>query len=174
MARANSSSSVPDILIAVDAAEDDDDTSAFDDAWGEIMDDNDGDQATEDGASFFDALSAENTSTTATANGKSTSTKPAASPTPFDDGGEPDFAGWLNAQKASKSKPPLPKGLGKSVKSPTITKAGGAGNVNRKAIPARPAEVKKSVTSPPPVTTPIDTKPMEEDDGDGGDWGAWD
>lgn len=32
----------------------------------------------------------------------------------FDDGGEPDFEGWLKAQAQAKSKAPLPKGLAKS------------------------------------------------------------
>lgn len=33
--------------------------------------------------------------------------------TAFDDGGEPDFAGWIVAQSNAKSKKPLPKGLAK-------------------------------------------------------------
>lgn len=36
----------------------------------------------------------------------------------FDDGGEPDFEGWLKAQAQAKSKAPLPKGLAKSSTQP--------------------------------------------------------
>ena len=62
-------------------------------AWGTMDDDDD---------TFFDA---------------STSRKRTPSPGPavaFDDGGEPDFAGWLAAQSRAKAKRALPKGLAKS------------------------------------------------------------
>ncbi|KAJ9602369.1 Nuclear aminoacylation-dependent tRNA export pathway component [Cladophialophora chaetospira] len=62
------------------------------DAWG-TMDD--------EGDNFFDAPSDTKVSTT----------RPAAN---FDDGGEPDFAGWLAAQSKAKSQKPLPKGLTKT------------------------------------------------------------
>ncbi|KAI4145383.1 MAG: hypothetical protein LQ340_006307, partial [Diploschistes diacapsis] len=117
----------------------DDQDTGFDDAWGDMPDEN------EDGASFFDALGETPNSTNP--NITSTFTKPAASPTPFDDGGEPDFAGWLSAQRVAKTKPPLPKGLNKglaAMKSPAGNASGGG--VNRKGIPTRPAEIKKSVT----------------------------
>lgn len=76
--------------------------------------------------------------------------QPAASATPFDDGDEPDFAGWLAAQSQKKTglSKPLPKGLSKSVtaKKPLAKPA------------AKPVAAKK-----------IDMKPKEMDDDDG--WG---
>ncbi|KAF6811284.1 hypothetical protein CSOJ01_05842 [Colletotrichum sojae] len=76
----------------------------------------------------------------------------AASATPFDDGSEPDFAGWLAAQSQKKggSSKPLPKGLAKSS---TATK---------KPAAAKPA-------AKPVVAKKIDLKPKQEDDDDG--WG---
>ncbi|ORY68935.1 kinase-like protein [Pseudomassariella vexata] len=77
------------------------------------------------------------------------SKKSAASPSSFDDGSEPDFAGWLAAQSQKKipgKSKPLPKGL---------TKSGGAA--------AKPA------TSKPVVAKKIDLKPKATDDDDG--WG---
>ena len=126
----------------------------------------DSDRENDEASSFFDALPD-------TSNGPSKiPAKPMASPTPFDDGGEPDFAGWLNAQAAAKTKPPLPKGLkSPAVKSPTGTAKG----VNRKGIPARPAVGAKSVTSPAAVVgKEISTKPKDEGDEEGDGWGAWD
>ena len=61
----------------------------FGDGWGD-MDDND--------TSVADAWGAEPESTPAA------STQSAKAATPYDDGGEPDFEGWLNAQAASKVK----------------------------------------------------------------------
>ncbi|KAH6985926.1 armadillo-type protein [Ilyonectria sp. MPI-CAGE-AT-0026] len=76
--------------------------------------------------------------------------QPATSATPFDDGDEPDFAGWLAAQSQKKSglSKPLPKGLSKSAaaKKPLAKPA------------AKPVAAKK-----------IDMKPKEMDDDDG--WG---
>ncbi|KAI1658075.1 ARM repeat-containing protein [Daldinia decipiens] len=113
-------------------------------AWGDMGDMDD------DGNAFFDA-SSEPT--------KPVKKEPTASPKPFDDGSEPDFAGWLAAQ-AKKSGPgggskPLPKGLTKT---------------NGKSSAATAA--KKPLTSKPAakvVAKKIDTKPKETDDDDG--WG---
>jgi len=69
------------------------DDEDIDEAWGEMNEE-----------SFFDAPS-----------------EIKAPPVSFDDGGEPDFEGWLNAQAQAKSKAPLPKGLTKST-------ANGSGN----------------------------------------------
>lgn len=95
----------------------------------------------------------------------------------FDDQGEPDFAGWLNAQAQAKTKTknPLPKGLSKA-KSATITapRASSVGVVaaartpavasTARAIPAKPAAGK--LTPSKPAATTI----TDEDD----DWGdAW-
>ncbi|KAH7011691.1 armadillo-type protein [Ilyonectria destructans] len=76
--------------------------------------------------------------------------QPATSATPFDDGDEPDFAGWLAAQSQKKTglSKPLPKGLSKSAaaKKPLAKPA------------AKPVAAKK-----------INMKPKEMDDDDG--WG---
>lgn len=81
----------------------------------------------------------------------------------FDDGGEPDFEGWLNAQAQAKaqSKKPLPKGL---VKKPTPT--------------ARPVTTSRSNTATRPGSSsamskqskPAQNNPTEAEDED---WGAW-
>lgn len=70
-------------------AQDEDDE--IDDAWGDM-----------DEEPFFDMPSEEPNAT------------PQPSIAAFDDGGEPDFEGWLKAQAQAKSKAPLPKGLAKS------------------------------------------------------------
>lgn len=75
--------------------------------------------------------------------------------TPFDDGAEPDFAGWLAAQAQKKSAigggKAMPKGLGKAAAKPVAAK---------KTLPIskKPAPAKK-----------IDMKPKESGDDDG--WG---
>ncbi|KAK6217588.1 hypothetical protein QIS74_07702 [Colletotrichum tabaci] len=77
-----------------------------------------------------------------------------ASATPFDDGAEPDFAGWLAAQSQKKgnSSKPLPKGLAKS-----STAAA------KKPLVAKPA-------AKPVVAKKIDMKPKQAEDDDDG-WG---
>lgn len=119
-----------------------------DEAWGEMGED-----------SFFD----------------SPATPAITSPTPFDDGGEPDFAGWLSAQAHAKSKAPLPKGLSKPKPSPVangrpaVPRGTGSGSVGegpgpRKLPSKQPSGAKAKV---------IDTKPKESAADD--DWGdAWD
>ena len=128
-------------------AQDEDDE--LDDAWGDMAED-----------SFFDA--------------PSENLKPA--PTSFDDGGEPDFEGWLNTQAQAKSKPkwPLPKGLAKpasstsngrppAIKSTTTGSVGSGAGAKKLAATVKPKAVPAKV---------IDTKPKEEEAGD--DWGdAW-
>lgn len=77
---------------------------------------------------------------------------------PYDDGGEPDFAGWLAAKSQTKAKNPLPKGL---------TKAASTNNVTTRST--------ANVAKPRTVVAPkkIDTKPKNEEIDD--DWGdAWD
>jgi SCY1-like protein 1 len=66
-----------------------------------------------------------------------------ANPVSFDDKGEPDFAGWLNAQSQSKGgKKPLPKGLAKTKSSlssrPGLPKANstGTGTGARASLPS--------------------------------------
>lgn len=129
-------------------------------AWGTMDDDDD---------TFFDA--------TANAGSKDSNggfnTAPATttpSPAiPFDDGGEPDFAGWLEAQSKAKMKPkkPLPKGLGKS--SPTPRDAPRAKSNLRSTTTGSLATSKAK--TPAPAKT-IDTKPKDESLDDDG-WDAW-
>ena len=84
----------------------------------------------------------------------------------FDDKGEPDFSGWLNAQSGAKPKKPLPKGLAKtsaagSMARPTMgAKTNSTGGV-KKVLPApmKPKVVKK------------EEKKEDEDDDAWGD--AW-
>lgn len=122
------------------------------DAWG-TMDD--------EGDSFFDASS--------NRAAKPSSLDPAAA---FDDGGEPDFAGWLAAQSKAKSQKQLPRGLNKTTASggtlgvrpsgpPRSVSAGVAATSKR---PAAAAVVKKEVIKEVP-------KPKEPDVNDE-DWGA--
>ncbi|KAL8822646.1 MAG: hypothetical protein Q9191_006618 [Dirinaria sp. TL-2023a] len=90
----------------------------------------------------------------------------------FDDGGEPDFEGWLSAQAKAKSKPPLPKGLAKSAKpatTRTVTTGGVGSGAGVKKV-ATTTTISKSNVAKPAV---IDTKPKDEAADD--DWGdAWD
>lgn len=75
---------------------------------------------------------------------------------PYDDGGEPDFAGWLAAKSQAKTKKPLLKGLGKASSSNATT---------TKATP-KPRVMAAAAKK-------IDIKPKVEDEDDG--WGdAWD
>lgn len=105
------------------------------DAWGDLGDDDGWGESTENAKP-----SAAKKETTASA-------------TPFDDGAEPDFAGWLAAQSQKKggSSKPLPKGLAKS-----STAAA------KKPLTTRPA-------AKPVVAKKIDMKPKQVDDDDG--WG---
>ena len=133
-------------------AQDEDDE--IDEAWGEMNED-----------SFFDAPL----------------TNPTLAPAPvaFDNGGEPDFEGWLNAQAKAKSKAPLPKGLGKPAARPTATTANGRMPVTRTTTTggvgsgAGIKQVARTAVKPNIVAPKvIDTKPKEAADDDWGD--AWD
>ncbi|KAI9678099.1 MAG: hypothetical protein M1817_006043 [Caeruleum heppii] len=123
------------------------------DAWAEMEDD-----------AFFEAA-------------ETPSVAPAAA---FDDGGEPDFAGWLSAQAQAKSKQALPKGLAKTSTRP-------APDANRPGVGSRGATTgsvgvvsnaaKASVTmTKKPIKTAtktLDLKPKEavdEEDGWGDGW----
>ncbi|MCJ1389222.1 hypothetical protein MMC18_002078 [Xylographa bjoerkii] len=128
----------------------------IDGAWGEMGED-----------SFFDAPI----------------TPALKSPTPFDDGGEPDFAGWLSSQAQGKGKAPLPKGLSRPSASvvtngrPPITKVvstgslgTGAGTKKLATTSAKPNVTKPKIIDSKPRT--LDTKPEESTTDD--DWGdAW-
>lgn len=164
--RSMASTSRPARASTPQAAEDEvfqDDTL---DAWGTVDD---------DGDNFFDA---------ATATSKTSAATSAA--TPYDDGGEPDFAGWLAAQSAAKTqKKVLPKGMAKPSSSsgatlgvrpsgparsisagPTGTSSAGRNPViaSSRAVTASPAKaVKKEIPKPK------QPEPSEDDWGD-----AWD
>lgn len=162
--RTSLSSNANDYFADPDVAADDGD------AWGDMDED-----------SFFDA----STDATPVASTSTTSrTKLAAAAIPFEDDGEPDFAGWLAAQ--SQKKPgakPLPKGLAKSATStpavhsarpavPRITTTGkvglGAGVKKASSVAAVNAASVKPV-----VAKKIDTTPKVADDDDA--WGDnWD
>jgi SCY1-like protein 1 len=131
------------------------------DAWGTIDD---------EGDNFFDAPSSTKTSTKDSA-------------TAFDDGGEPDFAGWLAAQSKAKTSKPLPKGLNKTNTAssslnvrPAPLRSVSAGVGTAATNSKKPIAVARSTT---PVTSKKETKkeapkpkePSANDD----DWGdAWD
>ena len=127
------------------------DDEEIDEAWGEMAED-----------SFFDAPA---------------EIKPKISTQiSFDDGGEPDFEGWLKAQAQAKPRGPLPKGLSK----PT-TSVGSIGNGRQAVIRTTTTgsvgtgigakKLASTVAKPKSATTKaISTKPKEADD----DWGdAW-
>lgn len=97
------------------------------DAWGDMDDDG-----------FFD--------TPDDTSHKARGTAAPAPSLPYDDGGEPDFAGWLEAQSQKKKAGgrPLPKGLGK-------------------AKPSTSGAPKKASSAKPSVTKKIDMKPKESD-----------
>ncbi|KAJ9402550.1 hypothetical protein DTO282F9_746 [Paecilomyces variotii] len=124
------------------------------DAWGAMDDDDDGAEQT--GDNLLDA----------TATPKDTLSPASTRPTTaaFDDGGEPDFAGWLAAQSKAKAKKPLPKGLSKS----SSTKE----TPSRPATTSRTASTNAIKTKPVAAPKKIDTKPKDEAEDD--DWGAWD
>ncbi len=88
---------------------------------------------------------------------------------PFDDGGEPDFEGWLNAQAQAKtqSKKPLPRGLAKKSPMPSRPAA------TAKSVPTtRPGSSSAaSVSSKPAPSKPAAEEHMEEDDNWGDAWG---
>jgi SCY1-like protein 1 len=127
------------------------------DAWGDMEEE-----------TFFDAPAEVHPTSSATAN-----TGPAKAS--FDDGGEPDFAGWLSAQAQAKTKAHLPKGLARSSTTSTTqsktssrtTLASNTGNI---------ASTKK-VVNPKSKSTAVktaDTKPKDQgwtdDDGWGDSW----
>jgi SCY1-like protein 1 len=149
------------------------DDEDVDDGWGAFDDTNDDANAEAD--SFFDAPSQAESSVTSPT---------VTSPNPFDDAGEPDFAGWLAAQSKSKVKAPLAKGLSKTTT--TAAKAAVVRTSNTSAVKKAAAPTMSSAAVAVKSTTMtktaekkelekakvIDTKP-KDDVGD--DWGdAWD
>ena len=125
-----------------------------DEAWGNLG-----------GESFFDAPS------------EATDTPSLTAATFFDDGGEPDFAGWLNAQAQAKSKKPLPKGLAKQSASSngrpvSTSRTTTTGSVTLNSSAHKPTSIDTRPRAT--IAKKIDTKPKdaaEETDA----WGdAWD
>ena len=97
------------------------------------------------------------------------SKKPAPSAAhPFDDDGEPDFAGWLAAQAGKKgSAKPLPKGLAK------VSVSNGRPGTTARATSSPVISKKVSAPKPKPVVVKkIDTavKDTGDDDGWGDGW----
>lgn len=128
------SSSTPTDQLFIDAQDEDED---LDDAWGDMAEE-----------AFFDAPSRSKPE-------PAIPTAPTPTPTPiaaFDDGGEPDFEGWLKAQMQSKTKlkQALPKGLVK-----TATQ-------NKPAAPVRNSSTGNSGlgagAKKPSITTPAKSK----------------
>ena len=115
------------------------------------MDDNDN--------SVADAWGAEPDSTPAA------STQSTKAAMPYDDGGEPDFEGWLNAQAAAKAKSnkALPKGLTK--KAPVAKPVG-----SKPQLAAKPSVVASKAVPARKVQPEKKQEVVEDDD----DWGeAW-
>ena len=126
-----------------------DEDDEIDDAWGDMGDE-----------PFFDA---------------STEMSTTAPTTPFDDGGEPDFEGWLKAQAQAKSKTQLPKWLSKSSNTSKVRPI--AASARSTTAPSAVARVKKDSSVAPSRETvapkPINTQPKDAVGED--DWGdAWD
>ncbi|KAI1748094.1 armadillo-type protein [Xylaria castorea] len=157
----NSTMTAPDTYFKdLSPIEADDDAG---DAWGDMGDMNDDDTGGAWGeptdSTTADAWSSPTTTTTTTTSKPAKKTTPMVSSKPFDDGSEPDFAGWLAAQ-AQKKTPgaaakPLPKGLAKSSA--------------KKPLASRSA----SGTTKSTVAKKIDMKPKDaggDDDGWGDGW----
>ncbi|KAI0538624.1 armadillo-type protein [Xylaria digitata] len=159
----NSTTSAPDTYFKDPSPIDDDDDAGA--AWGDMGDMNDddaGDAWGEPSDSTTDAWSTTTTPTPAsTTTSKPAKKAPVVSSKPFDDGSEPDFAGWLAAQAQKKnpgSTKPLPKGLAKNKSA-----------AGKKSLASRSA----STPAKPVVSKKIDMKPKDtggDDDGWGDGW----
>ncbi|KAI2090913.1 Nuclear aminoacylation-dependent tRNA export pathway component [Ophidiomyces ophidiicola] len=132
--------------------------------WGD-MDDQHKDPEQEEADTFFESR------------GSPAPTPSMTTPSvPFDDGGEPDFAGWLAAQSKAKTKKALPKGLAKSTTSiGTTNKASTLRSTTSKPIisGAGTASKPKRIVQPAKKATEIKPKPeptAAEDDDWGNDW----
>ena len=121
----------------------------IDEAWGDMGED-----------SFFDAPATQTVTT----------------PTVFDDGGEPDFAGWLSAQAQAKSKTPLPKGLSRPLAStvsngrPVLPRGSSTGSLSTGPVTKKLATSTAKTIVPKPKA--INVKPADSNDDDWGE--AWD
>jgi SCY1-like protein 1 len=148
------------------------DEEDFGGGWGDMEDMND--DAAPDDDEVVDAWGEDVVPKKPVVSRSTTAASKVSSSSNYDDGGEPDFEGWLNAKaKAKTGTGPLPKGLAKKT---TTTTAIPAARTAANAAATRTA-VKSSAAATPAKVTPISkTKPTpkskdEEEDG----WGdAWD
>lgn len=127
------------------------------DAWG-TMDD--------EGDNFFDAPAIKKEPAAATAKA-----------TPFDDGSEPDFAGWLAAQSKPKAAKPLPKGLNKPSTTGGLSVRPAAGRSISTGATGPGAGAKKlaSTTTKAPAKPAVSAPSLKAPDPIEDDWGeAWD
>ncbi|ESZ95754.1 SCY1 protein kinase [Sclerotinia borealis F-4128] len=148
------------------------DTNAGEDdieAWGDMKED-----------TFFDAPSESTPTITTTTSIPNITTSTSSTATPFDDNGEPDFAGWLAAQqKKPGPQKSLPKGLakpaaktnGRPISSGRTTTASSLGaNKTTPAAATKPVVTKKiDAATKPIVTKKIVTAPKAIDED--ADWG---
>ncbi|KAK4121403.1 ARM repeat-containing protein [Parathielavia appendiculata] len=160
-----------------------DDADDAADAWGDMddmPDENDNERDNDGAAAFFsDDIQPSKSGTTSstipkkktTPTASSSSAPATARTTPFDDGSEPDFAGWLaaQAQKKMSSGGALPKGLAKAGTGSAVGVTSAAAAAGKKtAAPSAKSKVMVAAK-----TKKIDLKPKEssslEDDG----WGGW-
>jgi SCY1-like protein 1 len=129
------------------------------DAWGDMDDMKEDEDDNNNNGQDDNPFSSSTPPTTTTTRPKREAKPPTAiaTPTPFDDGSEPDFAGWLAAQAQKKSAGKgLPKGMAK------------AGSGTAKKAPAATSAAKTKVAA---KKTKIDMKPKETEEDDG--WGGW-
>ncbi|KAK3326400.1 armadillo-type protein [Apodospora peruviana] len=151
------------------------------DAWGD-MDEGAGDDAfwgdtnnnDDSVASPPASMSSSTTVNIKKETGSSSKAARAANATPFDDGSEPDFAGWLAAQAQKKSGASGGAGLPKGLVKPKASSPGAAA-VRKVSSGGVAAATTKPKPAPAPVVKKkvIDLKPKEMGDDDEDEWGGW-
>ncbi|TGO08739.1 hypothetical protein BTUL_0194g00190 [Botrytis tulipae] len=115
-------------------------------AWGDMEED-----------SFFDAPSESASKNTIA---------PSSTTTPFEDNGEPDFAGWLAAQQKKPAQKSLPKGLAKPAAKTNGRPLSSSRTTTNSSLGTKKAA---SVATKPVVAKKIDTAPKATDED--ADWG---
>lgn len=134
-----------------DVAQEEDDE--VDKAWDDMAEE-----------SFFDALKQQNPADEP----KASTLAPLV-----DDGGEPDFEGWLNAQAQAKAKKPLPKGLAKPSGLTNGRQAATRSTTTGLGAGAKKLASTSSTATKPSAAKAMTTKAKEPAADD--DWGdAWD
>lgn len=108
-------------------------------AWGDMGDMDDGDAWGDDTADTTPASSS-------TFSSAKPAKKDVSSPAPFEDGSEPDFAGWLaaQAQKKTSAGKSLPKGLAKANSTGTVKKVA---SLKPKPVAAKKIDLKPKATA---------------------------